>query len=199
MKKLLILFALVAGFCMFSCEGKKKPVVIENVEATISTDREDMFVNQGEYSWFETVVNYKDFLDEENDGSVITVTSVFQTVTPVDSTSFDVKVFVYNHANGKTTTEVNEGPWVEDCVLNNEQITLTFKDAFDKLMAANIVKPHSKVCVLRKAVGPKEANVQYIFGNADGAVFVDAVTGDVTDVDPFFVEPETEVEEEVTE
>ena len=62
-------------------------------------------------------------------------------------------------------------------------------------MEANIVKPHSKVCVLRKAVGPKEANVQYIFGNEDGAVFVDAVTGDVTDVDPFF----TETKEEVTE
>ena len=195
MKKLLILFTLVAGFCMFSCNGKKNPVIIDNVEATISTDRENMFVNHGDYSWFETVVNYKDFLDEENDGSIVTVTSVFQTVTPIDSASFDVKVFVYNHADGKDTTEVNEGPWVEDCVLNNEQITLTFKDAFNKLMEANIVKPHSKVCVLRKAVGPKEANVQYIFGNEDGAVFVDAVTGDVTDVDPFF----TETKEEVTE
>jgi hypothetical protein len=190
---------------MVSCIGKNGSVVIDNVEATISTDRETMFVEHGDYEWFETTVNYKDFLDEETDGSVVSVASVFQTVTQVDSTSY--RVYTFTHENGKVKVEEAEGPWLEDCVLNDVEINLTFEDAFNKLMEADIVKPHSKVCVLRKPIGPVEVNPQYIFGNAQMAVFVDAVNGNVTDIDPMLdgVEEDVtdtdtdEVEEEETE
>lgn len=196
MRKLLFLclLVLISGVLMTSCKGKKNVSVITNVEAIISADREAMYLTQGDnYYWFETTALFKNFFDEDADGTVTKVVSVFEVANEVDSLT-EFKVFTFTHENGKTSIEENEGPWVEDCVLNDEEIKLTFQEAFDKMMAADIVKPHSQFCVLRKPVGPVEVNTQYIFGNADGAIFVDAVTGDVTDSDPLAdkdAEPET--------
>lgn len=71
-------------------------------------------------------------------------------------------------------------------MLNDELISLTFKEAYQKIMEINFPKPHSKQCVLRKPLGPIDCHPQYIFGNIRSQLYVDAITGGVTDKNPAF-------------
>ena len=161
-----------------------KSFVVENI---ISTDRQDMFLNYAQdYRWFETCIQLEDYLDDENcDGTVHSVSNVFQVVEEKGNGA-DVYVVLYSHLRDTTTIDVKHGFWVEDFVLNEEAIAITFDAAFEKLMEANCPKPHSKYCVLRKQIGPADANPQYIFGNSHAQVYVDAVTGDVSVTNPVF-------------
>ena len=91
-----------------------------------------------------------------------------------------------NHDSEGNKIDVKDGFWIEDCVLNNEVIKVSYQEAFEKMMATNMPKPHSRHCVLRKEVGPKDANPQYIFGNTRAQIYVDATTGKVSDKNPVF-------------
>jgi hypothetical protein len=197
MRKFIFVMMLAIVSLLTSCEGKKneeqqnfndetkvESLVVDN---TISTDREFMFLNYGgDYRWFETCILMKNFMDEETDGSVEAVTSIFQVVAEVESGCYDTHVIMTVHTLDTSTIEVKEGFWVEDYPLNNEDICISFEEAFTKLMEANCPKPHSKHCVLRKEVGPVSANPQYIFGNNKCQVYVDATTGDVSTINPVF-------------
>ena len=55
-------------------------------------------------------------------------------------------------------------------------------------MEVNLPKPHSKHVVLRKQIGPKACNPQWIFGNITSQIYVDAVTGEVNSKNPAFDE-----------
>lgn len=161
------------------------------VENTISMDRQQMFLEYAnDYRWYETCIVVKDFYDEEGAASptVVGVSNIFQYLTDVDEKSADVHVVLFAHVPDTATVEVKHGFWVGDQPLNNEQIKVTFKDAYDKMMAANYPKPHSRQVVLRKEIGSKDANPQYIFGNSKAQLYVDAVTGAVTDKNPAFDE-----------
>lgn len=187
---------LALTFVLASCNGEKKEQKVEQpkaetlvVENTISTDREFMFLNYGgDYRWFETCILMENYMDEETNGNVSGVTSVFQVITETE-TGYDTHVIMTVYTLDTSTVEVKHAFWVEDSPLNDENIKLTFAQAFEKAMEANCVKPHSKHCVLRKEVGPKDANAQYIFGNSRGQIYVDAVTGDVTEYNPVFSGP----------
>ena len=199
---LAIVFCLSLGF--MSCESCKKDkdttpednqseVVVKgelNVDNITGTDRQYMFTNYGEdYRWFESCILLQDFLDEENDGTVAGVSNVFQVVNmSEDQKSADVFVVLAAHTPDSTAYEVKQGFWVEDYPLNDEAIKVSFKDAYDKVMAVNMPKPHSRHVVLRKEVGPVDANPQYIFGNVEAQIYVDAVTGDVSDKNPAWPE-----------
>ena len=159
-----------------------------NVENVTGTDKQYMFTNYGaDYRYFECQITMKDFLDEETDGTVESIINVFQVVYEKEK-SADVYVVFATHANDSTAYNVQRGFWVEDQLLNDEVIKVSFKEAFDKLMATNLPKPHSRQCVLRKEVAPVDANPQYIFGNSHATVYVDAVTGDISDKNPAFPE-----------
>lgn len=206
MKKLLrlSLFALCAVMLMglFSCDPKKKTQeasvpttetvasrnVVLNVATAISSDLEYMFVNYGsDYRYYETDIVLADYLDGENQtGAVETVTNVFQVVTDLDSGGADTEVIIFTHTKKDVQMEQHHGFWIEDFPLNDQGIKITFAQAYEKVMSANYPKPHSRHCVLRKQVGPKNANPQYIFGNNRAQLYVDAVTGDVSDKNPVF-------------
>lgn len=183
---------LMIGVSACTCSRQKKDVdpavaelVVENV---VSLDRQAMnLAHGGDYRWFETGVQLKNWLDEENDGSIDMVVNVFQVVEEYDSTSFDTFVYKYQHfSDGTVNEEGIHGFWVEDYPLNEEAIVVTFKEAFEKVQEANLPKPHTRQVVLRKQVGPKEANPQWIFGNLREQIYVDAVTGAVSDKNPAF-------------
>lgn len=158
------------------------------VENAISLDRQYMFGNYGgDYRWFESCITLKDFIDEECDGVVASIANVFQVVEEYENGA-DVHVVLAAHTPDTTAYEVKHGFWVEDDPLNDEAITVTFEEAFERMMEANCPKPHSKQCVLRKQVGPVDANPQYIFGNSHAQVYVDATTGDVNTDNPAFPE-----------
>ena len=199
MRKIIYCLMLAVSFVLASCSGctEHSEKIIENsndstvieslvVEDVISTSRESMFLNYGNYTWFETCILMKDYMDSETDGSVEEVTSIFQVVTEETETGADVHVIIITQTLDTNMIEVKHDFWIEDCPLNNDTIKLTFEDAFLKLMESNYPKPHSKNCVLRREVGPRDANPQYIFGNTETQIYVDAVTGEVSEYDPAF-------------
>lgn len=160
-------------------------VIVEN---TISTDREGLFINFGDnVRWFETTITLKDFLNDENcDGSVANVVNTFQKIITFDK-GYDTMVYLFQHDYLGTNKLDSIHTWfAEDNPLNEEQITLTFNDAFNRVMESNYPKPHSRYCVLRKEVGPVAANPQYIFGNNKSQLYVDAVTGEVNVQNPAY-------------
>lgn len=196
MKKLfciLMSLAIIVGVSSCKCTSDSKkdadPAVAELVvENVISTDREAMtLAHGGDHRWYETGVQLKNFLDEENDGAIDMVVNVFQVVEKYDSTCFDTFVYKYQHFSDGTVAEDSvHGFWVEDWPLENEVIKVTFKEAFEKVQEVNLPKPHSRQVVLRKEVGPKVANPQWIFGNLRSQIYVDAVTGEVRATSPSF-------------
>lgn len=190
-----MLLCLTVGFT--SCNGcKNEPtepeatpevakLIVENVT---NADRQYMFTNYGgDYRWFESCIVLKDFLDEDCDGTVAGISNVFQVVEE-QGNGADVFVILAAHTPDTTAYEIKHGFWVEDSPLNNEKIKVTFAQAFEKVNQVNLPKPHSRQVVLRKQVGPVDANPQYIFGNSHAQLYVDAVTGDVSDKNPCFPE-----------
>ena len=154
-------------------------LVAENV---ISTDRQWMYNNYGgDYKYFETEVIFSGYLNADTStDEIIQVRNVFQKVTDM-TVGYDVHVFYATTNAYGTVYQKMDGFYVGNDPLNDEEVKLTFKDAYKRLMEDNCNKPASRYCVLRKPVGStKLAHALYIFGNPkNGLVAVDAVTGDV--------------------
>ncbi len=197
-----LLISLVLSFAMISCDNNKNTVpndtkvdttqVVDgqtaelNVENLVNLDKQYMFNTYGkDYRWYETCIVLKDFLDEENDGTITGVSNIFQVVFEKGNGA-DVNVVMITHVGDSTQVDVKRGFWVEDKPMNEDAIKVSFKDAYDKVMAVNYPKPHSRHIVLRKEVGPIDANPQYIFGNSQAQLYVDAGTGNVVDKNPVF-------------
>lgn len=192
MRKLIIIaVAILATLSIAGCKCSKEEAVVDQqeiiVENTISTDREYMSLNYGNYSWYETCVVYDNYFDADTTISVYGVSNVFQVVIAQEE-SYDTKVVSIAHMADVSGIDAREHAfWVGDFKLNEENINLTFDQAFARLMETNIPKPHSKNVVLRREIGPKpNVNAQYIFGNPNYQVYVDAVTGNVTDTNPVY-------------
>ena len=152
-------------------------------EHVMATDREWTYLNAGDgYDWFETEVVYAEkFNSPEQSRTIARIRNIFQKATPAGK-GYDVKVYYAITTKEGTVYQPKDAFWVEDLPLNEVKVNLTFKDAYDRLMAANITKPDGCYCVLRKPVGPNvDQHPLYIFGNKRaGLVFVDAVTGEVS-------------------
>lgn len=198
MRKFILILMLALSVVLASCEGKEKEeqqpeeqtevesLVVENV---ISTDREFMFLNYGEdYRWFESSMFMEDFLDAEDPSDNISeITNIFQVIAEKDE-GFDTYVIMITHTLDTSWVDCYYSFWIEDLPLNDEEVTVTFEEAFCNALEANCPKPHSKCCVLRHELGPKVANAQYIFGNRNSQIYVDAVTGEVSDINPVYLE-----------
>lgn len=170
-------------------EKKQKEVVVENV---IKADIDYMNNNYGSFVWYESSLVLKDYLDEEDcNGFVASIEDIFQTGFD-DSAATEQKVVMIKHYGELMKVDAVDGFWCEDLVLQDEEIKLTYMDAYKRVMEANCIKPHSKFCVLRKPLGPYMCNPQYIFGNGNEnyLLFVDAKTGDVRNYNPAFERPE---------
>lgn len=184
----------IAGIMATGCEScqsenkKQDKCTIDtlNVGQCISLDRETMYatIKSGDYRWFETTVKMDKFLDEDlTEVKVTEVTDIFQYV----DTAKDTKVQVIVHTlDGTQMPDPISGFWTEDLPLDKDTIVINFMQALERLKAADITKPHSQYCVLRKPLGPVLCNPQYVFGNMAEQVYVDAVSGDVSSENPAF-------------
>lgn len=202
-----VMFSLIIGFS--SCDSCNKapvePVAVDTtvvatdtteavavlvVENLISTDRQEMYLKtKGNYRWFETGIVLPEFLDSEDVTSdPEMVVNVFQSVIESENGA-DTWVFKFQHfADGTVVKDSVHGFWIEDMPLNEEVIKLKYTEAYDRMMQANYPKPHSKQVVLRNPIGPVAINSQWIFGNIQTQLWVDAVTGDVKNSNPAFPE-----------
>lgn len=81
--------------------------------------------------------------------------------------------------------------WIEDGSMNNAEIKLSAEDALELLKEWNGVLPKGvKSISLRLPVGPKGCNAQWVLGSISDPLFIDAVTGEITDWCPAFPKPE---------
>lgn len=201
MKKFIILLSILACFTSCKCTNeapKEDPIDEPDVEVVDSLalgiveqaqglDRQAMFIRYGEnFKWFETGVQLRDFLDEENDGTIDMIVNIFQVAEQRESGNFDTYVLKFQHFGEECVEDSIHGFWLDDFPLNEEDLKITFNEAYEKVMAVNLPKPHTRQVVLRKELGPKPCNPQWIFGNLKSQIYVDAVTGEVRDYNPAY-------------
>lgn len=190
MKKFLMFlmaFTLLLGYTSCnSCSKEKEQSDL--VSRTVSLDREYMCANFScDYVYYETQIKLAEYVDEEDcTGAVVGITNIFQTVEGGDS-AYTPHVYTFKHTGDTLIISIVQDFWIEDCDMAKDKITITYSQAYENLMKADCIKPHSNDCVLRKMVGPYECNPQYIFGGAfDECIFVDAITGNVSLENPAF-------------
>jgi hypothetical protein len=209
MKKLFFILAgiivviCVANFALSQCGGSED-VSEESITDTTDTDGVISVENyrlkdfaamdsvQGDVAWYETCIKLTGEVDTLEEISFEMVSNVFQVNTKIGG---GVKTDVYcgKHANDNDWFDVkNNAFWLDDFDMTAfKDSIITFQEAFEKLQQANCPKPKSAYCTLRKQVGPINANPQYVFGNENrGLVYVDAVTGEVSTINPAFGKPE---------
>ena len=143
----------------------------------------------GDYRWFETEILLPEFMDSENATSdPVMIVNIFQKVIERGN-GFDTWVYKYQHFDdGIVLTDSVRGFWVENMPLEDTVIKLKYTEAWDKVMAVNFPKPHSKHVTLRNPIGPVAVNTQWIFGNIKEQIWVDAVTGECKNSNPAFPE-----------
>ena len=169
-------------------ETVKGSQVTLNVENAISLDRQTMFMKHGgDYRWYETEILLPEFMDGENATSdPEMIVNIFQTVVERGN-GFDTWVHKFQHfADGTVLNDSIQGFWVENYPLEDKALKLKYTEAWDKVMAVNFPKPHSKHVTLRNPIGPKAINTQWIFGNIKEQIWVDAVTGECKNSNPAF-------------
>ena len=152
-------------------------------ENAVSMDKEHMFLQYSEnYRYYETTAVLDNYLDADTTYTVARVENVFKALV-VSEGSTDTKVVIFVHTlDGGEPQEYEHAPWLGDAELNDEVVKLTFADAIERVFEANCPTPHTRYIVLRKPLYPA-GNPKYIFGQ--GLLFVDAVTGEVTDATGF--------------
>lgn len=184
----LMAFALLLGVSSCTSCNKEKQKMENVVETVIKSDLNYMSQNYGSFVWYESSITLNDYLDAEDcTGTVAQIVNIFQTGFN-DSTVSDQKVVMITHNDELMFVKEIQGFWCEDLVLDFAELNYTYRQAYERIMATDCIKPHSKFCVLRKPLGPHICNAQYIFGNAndDELLFLDAVTGDVRTENPAF-------------
>lgn len=190
----LMTFALLLGASSCTSCNKEVKQMETVVEQVVQSDRQWMSDQFGcDYIYYETQIVLNEWLDDENcTGTVASILNVFQIVEGGD-TAFSPHVYLFKHTDSTFNVKVVDDAWMEDQDMAKDAITITYRQAYKKMMKANCIKPHTKNCVLRKMVGPYDCNPQYIFGDAfDECVFVDAVNGRVSANNPAFTPPQLE-------
>lgn len=210
MKKFLsFLMVVCMALLMMSCNGCGQPqdnlnadstkvdtvqvdsicgVAAIDVDHAIALDRQAMYVNyKDDYRWYETDILLPYFMDSD---SAISdpeeVVNILQSIVERGNGA-DVWVHKFQHfKDGTVAHDSIQGFWIENYSLNDEVIKLNYTEAWDRMMATNLPKPHSRHVTLRNPMGPVSVNTQWIFGNIQEQIWIDAVTGDAKNSNPAF-------------
>ena len=181
------------------CSSNKEDVKLQDsvvtttvldVEHSIALDRQAMYVNyKDNYRWYETEILLPEFMDSDSATSnPEMIVNILQSVVE-EGNGADVWVHKFQHfKNGEIVHDSIQGFWIENYALNDEVIKLKYTEAWDRMMAVNYPKPHSKHVTLRNPIGPVSVNTQWIFGNIHEQIWIDAVTGDAKNSNPAFPE-----------
>ena len=166
----------------------KDSTIVIDVDHAIAIDRQTMYAKyKDSYRWYETEILLPEFLDAENvTSNPEMVVNVLQSVVE-EGNGADVWVHKFQHfKDGTVVHDSIQGFWIEDFALNDAAIKLNYTAAYDRMMQSNFPKPHSRYVTLRNTIGPVAINAQWIFGNINEQLWVDAVTGDVKNSNPAY-------------
>ena len=181
------------------CNSSKEDIKLQDsvvatavldVEHSIALDRQTMYVNyKDNYRWYETEILLPYFLDSDSATSnPEMIVNVLQSIVE-EGNGADVWVHKFQHfKDGTIAHDSIQGFWIENYALNDEVIKLKYTEAWDRMIAVNFPKPHSKHVTLRNPIGPVAINTQWIFGNIREQIWIDAVTGDAKNSNPAFPE-----------
>ena len=167
---------------------KAQTEVAIDVDHAIALDRQTMYVNyKDNYRWYETDILLPYFLDSDSvTSNPEMVVNVLQSIVE-EGNGADVWVHKFQHfKDGTVVHDSIQGFWIENYALNDEVIKLNYTAAYDRMMQANFPKPHSRYVTLRNPIGPVAINTQWIFGNINEQIWIDAVTGDAKNSNPAF-------------
>ena len=149
--------------------------------------RQTMFnlIDGEPYQWRNSRVLFNDTITWENidELKVVEVTDVF---FYWNNEGPHVQFIASNVKAGTLIPPVIRDVWIEDADLSNKEIRLTCEDVLQRLKEFNGVIPSAISMTLRYPVGPCECNAQWVIGDVYDVIFVDAVTGDISNWDPAF-------------
>lgn len=212
MKKMIFLLAvllamvgMMVGVC--SCNGCKSEQKGDGQEAQVYHDydgvvqdftagvehiqalhRQTMFSVLGveKYEWRNSKIVFNDSITTEtiDDLHVTDVNDVFYYW---DEQKGPQVQFI--NSNVKSGTQIpwpTNDVWIEDDDLSEAPIKLTPEQALMRLKEVNCPIPPAKSMSLRLPVGPVACNPQYVVGDVFDVIFIDAVTGEVSNWNPAF-------------
>ena len=144
-------------------------------------------IGSKEYQWRNSRVILNDTVTMENinDLHVVAVNDVF---FYWDSVKGPMVQYINSHVKyGVQIPYPINDVWIEDADMSEQPIKVSAEDALAKLKEWNGVLPQDcNFLTLRYPIGPKDCNVQWVFGDVGDVLFIDAVTGEVRDYDPAF-------------
>lgn len=138
------------------------------------------------YEWRNSRVLLSDSIKAGNLDSirVVEVRDVFQYFAPGPL----VQVISSNIEEGTIVPWPVHDVWIEDRDMSDLPIDMSAEDAIRRLGEWNGIIPPASFISLRCPVGPKECNAQWVVGDEYNVIFIDAVTGEISDSNPAFRE-----------
>lgn len=150
-------------------------------------DEGHTIVPNGKYQWRNSLVILNDTVTMENidDLHVVAVNDVF---FYWDSQKGPMVQYINSHVKyGVQIPYPINDVWIEDKDMSDKPIKLSAEEALMRLKEYNGILPKGcNFLTLRLPVGPKDCNVQWVFGDVYDVLFIDAVTGEIRDYDPAF-------------
>ena len=193
---LMIVSMITTGCSSCQSENNKQELIINDYDGVIqdftasvenitALHRQIVFevVGDQQINWYETRAIFNDTITFENldDLHIVDINNVFQTFDP------DLCWQVTSNVKyGTMLPSPVPGLWIEDFDLNRAEIDLSVEDVLQRLQEWDGILPPAKQITLRKPVGPKECNAQYVIGNIAEVIWIDAVTGDIRNTCPAF-------------
>ena len=141
----------------------------------------------GKYQWRNSRVLLNDTVTAENidDLHIVAVNDVF---FYWDSQKGPMVQYINSHVKyGVQIPYPINDVWIEDADMSEQPIKISAEQALSRLKEYNGILPKDcNFLTLRYPVGPKDCNVQWVFGDVYDVLFIDAVTGEIRDYDPAF-------------
>ena len=140
----------------------------------------------GGYEWRNSKVLFSDSITARNiDG--LHVTSVTDVYYYWDKAKGPQVQFIASDVKkGTLIPPAINDVWIEDADMSEKEVRLSAEDVLERLKQWNGVLPPAVGMSLRYPVGPCECNAQWVLGDAFDVIFVDAVTGDISNWNPAF-------------
>lgn len=200
-----LLLAVMALVCSCSsCKGETAkiddPVVVYHDYDGVVNDftvgvaqiqalhRQTMFMTLGveEYEWRNSKIVFNDSIKADNIDD-LHVTDINDVFYYWDEQKGPQVQFI--NSNVKYGTQIPwpiNDVWIEDDNLSGAPIKLTAEQVLMRLKEVNCPIPPAKSMSLRLPIGPCECNPQYVVGDVYDVLFIDAVTGEVSNWNPAF-------------
>ena len=159
------------------------------VDNIVAMHRQTMFglCKGKKYEWRNLQVKFNDKITGEtlDDLHVVDVTDVFYYW---DNGPW-VQYITSNVKKGTLILAAIHDVWIEDADMSDAEIKLWPEDVIKRLKEWNGIVPPADVLILRLPIGPRRCNAQWVIGDIGNVIFVDAVTGEITNWCPAFPNP----------